>query len=218
MNSDKQTNNNSNWPFNKTSNNNNINPRMYVLKWCDTDVKIPDNDNFHIDAETFEWKYNNNYTTLDDEEFQFINYQEHQPDIFIHEFLVNNVEGQMNYNVDQFLIRTTCSYTGTHGVFSSGYQLNIMGWNKLKMNEQDPYSEVFNSNNHLLMNLMYTLAKVWLKSYKQFPHSSSYIQGDDLTTFHEDAFMNFSPDMKTYHLLDSGGSYLSKKMIHHIFY
>ena len=39
---------------------------MYVLKRCDTDVEIPDNDDFNIDAETFELKYNNNYTTLDE--------------------------------------------------------------------------------------------------------------------------------------------------------
>ena len=78
------------------------------------------------------------------------------------------------------------------------------------MNEQDPYSEVFNTNNHLLMNLMYTIAKVWLKSYIQFPNSYSYIEGKNNTTFADDAFMNFSPDMKTYHLPDSGGSYLSR--------
>lgn len=80
----------------------------------------------------------------------------------------------------------------------------------MKMTEQNPFSEVFNSNNHHLMNLMYTLAKVWLQSYIQFPHSSSYIQGDSRTTFNDDAFMNFSPHMKTYHLPDSGGSYLSR--------
>ena len=78
------------------------------------------------------------------------------------------------------------------------------------MTEQEPFSEDFNSNNHLLMNLMYTLAKVWLQSYIQFPHSSSHIQGDGQTTFNDDAFMNFSPHMKSYHLPDSDGSYLSR--------
>ena len=43
---------------------------------------------------------------------------------------------------------------------TNGYQLNILGWNKLKMIEQDPYSEVFRTNNHHLMNLMYTVAIV----------------------------------------------------------
>ena len=60
------------------------------------------------------------------------------------------------------------------------------------------------------MNLMYALAKVWRQSFVQFPHTSSYIQGVEKTKFADDAFMNFSPDMKTYHLPDSGGSYLSR--------
>ena len=78
------------------------------------------------------------------------------------------------------------------------------------MIEQEPFSEVFNSYNNHLMNLIYTLAKVWLQSFVQVPHSSSYIQGVEKTNFSDDAIMNFSPDMKTYHLLDSGGSYLSR--------
>ena len=77
------------------------------------------------------------------------------------------------------------------------------------MIEQDPYSEVFRTNNHHLMNLMYTVARVWLGSYVQFPHSYSYSDKKD-TKFAENAFMNFSPDMTTYHLPDSGGSYLSR--------
>ena len=80
----------------------------------------------------------------------------------------------------------------------------------MKMIEEEPFSEVFNSNNHFLMNLMYKLAKVWLQSYIQFPHSSSYVKGDSRTTFNDDAFMNFAPLMKTNHLPDSCGSYLSR--------
>ena len=59
------------------------------------------------------------------------------------------------------------------------------------------------------MNLMYAVARVWLGSYIQFPHSYSYSDKKD-TKFAENAFMNFSPDMTTYHLPDSGGSYLSR--------
>ena len=77
------------------------------------------------------------------------------------------------------------------------------------MIEQDPYSKVFRTNNHHLMNLMYSVARVWLGSYIQFPHSYSYSDKKD-TKFSEDAFMNFSPDMTTYHLPDSGGSYISR--------
>ena len=81
--------------------------------------------------------------------------------------------------------------------------------NKLRIIEEDPYSEVFKTNNHLLMNLMYTVARVWLGSYVQFPHSYSYNDKKN-TQFADDAFMNFSPTMTTYHLPDSGDSYLSR--------
>ena len=60
------------------------------------------------------------------------------------------------------------------------------------MIEQDPYSEVFRTNNHHLMNLMYSVARVWLGSYVQFPHSSSYNDKKD-TKISEDAFMKSYP-------------------------
>ena len=78
------------------------------------------------------------------------------------------------------------------------------------MNESEPFSEVFNSYNNHLIYLMYTLAEVWLQSFVRFPHTSSYIQGVEKTKFADDAFMNFAPVMKTYHLPDSGGSCLSR--------
>ena len=68
------------------------------------------------------------------------------------------------------------------------------------MNEQEPFSEVFNSYNNHLMNLMYTLAKVWLQSFFNFliPHNTFKV------------LKKQTPDMRTYHLPDSGGSYLSR--------
>ena len=56
---------------------------------------------------------------------------------------------------------------------------------------------------------MYTVARVWLGSYVQFPHSYSYNDKKN-TQFADDAFMNFSLNMTTYHLPDSGGSYLPR--------
>ena len=122
------------------------------------------------------------------------------------------MSGKINYNSDQFLIRTSFGYTSTQGVCTLGYQLNILGWNKLKMIERVPYSEVFRTNNHHLMNLLYSVARVWLGSYVQFPHSYSYNDKKD-TKFSEDAFMNFSPDMTlvVHTSLDS-------KMIHRTLY
>ena len=154
---------------------------MYVLKKYADNVDIPDTNDFSRNPETFEWKFNNYYRTFEDKEFTFEEYQQHQSYLIIHDFLINNVKGKINYNVDQFLIRTSYGYASSQGVFSVNYQLNILGWNKLKMNEQEPFSEVFNSYNNHLMNLMYTLAKVWLQSFVQFPHTSPYIQGVEKT-------------------------------------
>ena len=60
------------------------------------------------------------------------------------------------------------------------------------------------------MNLIYTLGKNWLKSYVHLPHASTDVPGTENAKFDDDAFMNFSPDMKRNHLPDSGGSYLSR--------
>ena len=70
---------------------------MYVLKRC-----IPDTEDFSNNPENFEWKYNYYFSTFEDKEFQFEDHQQKQTDIFIHKFLLNNVKGQINYNVDQF--------------------------------------------------------------------------------------------------------------------
>ena len=68
---------------------------------------------------------------------------------------------------------------------------------------------MFRSNNIQLMNLCYQLGKFWLHSYIQLPHAQSYIKNTS-PQFQESDFMNFSPTMKTYHLPDSGGSYISR--------
>ena len=59
------------------------------------------------------------------------------------------------------------------------------------------------------MNSCYQLGKIWLHSYIQLPHAQSSIKNKS-PQFLESDFMNFSPTMKTYHLPDSGGSYISR--------
>ena len=130
------------------SNSADINPRMYVFKRTIDEVQLPNTDDLNGDAINFNWKYLMRRIPLSDEIFQFTIFQQHQSDVIIHEFLEKNVVGKINYNSDQFLIRTSFGYTSTQGVCTLGYQLNILGWNKLKMIEQDPYSEVFRTNNH----------------------------------------------------------------------
>ena len=135
VNSDEQVSNdnNLNWLFNKPSGSADINPRMYVLKRCIDSVKLPDTEDFNDDAVNFDWKYEINNIPLIDEEFRFTDYQQDQSDVLIHEFLEKNVVGKITYNADQFLIRTTFGYASTEVVCSFGYQLNILGWNKLKI-------------------------------------------------------------------------------------
>ena len=82
----------------------------------------------------------------------------------------------VKYNFDHFLIKTSFGYSTDQSVFSWKYQLNILGWNVLKINEPESFSEVFTSYNVHLMNLMYTLGKTWLKSFVQLPHVSSYVR------------------------------------------
>ena len=100
--------NNSSWLFNKSSGSNSadINPRMYVLKRNIDSVTLPDTEDSNNDLANFDWKYEINNVTLIDEEFRFTDYQQHQSDVIIHEFLEKNVVGRITYNSDQFLIRT----------------------------------------------------------------------------------------------------------------
>ena len=83
---------------------------MYVLKQYADTVRIPDNNDFTQNPKTFKWKFNNYYRTLDDEEFLFEEVSQNRSDFLFHEFLTNNVHGNIKYNVDQFF----------YGVYSHG--------------------------------------------------------------------------------------------------
>ena len=102
---------------------------MYVLKQYASTVEIPDNNDFTQNPKFFEWKFNKYYRTLDDEEFLYEEVSQHRSDLLIHEFLTNNIHGNIKYNVDHFLIRTSYGYSTDQGVFSRNYQSNILGWN-----------------------------------------------------------------------------------------
>ena len=114
------------------------------------------------------------------------------------------------HSVDQFLIGASYGYASTAGNFALRYHVNILGWNKTSIKETEPFSEVYKTKNDILMNLIYTFGKTWLKSYLQLPYASSSIPGCEMTRFDDDTFMNFAPYMKKYNLPDSGGSYLSR--------
>ena len=99
---------NSSWLFNKSSGSNSadINPRMYVLKRNIDSVTLPNTDDFNSDATNFDWKYEINNVPLIDEEFRFTDYQQHQSDVIIHEFLEKNVVGKLHI----ILINFSCGY------------------------------------------------------------------------------------------------------------
>ena len=108
-----------------------INPQVRILliltQRTTDEVQLPNTDDFNGDAINFNWKYLMRRIPLSDELFQFTIFQQHQSDVIIHEFLEKNVIGKINYNSDQFLIRTSFGYTSTQGVCTLGYQLNIVG-------------------------------------------------------------------------------------------
>ena len=123
------------------------------------------------------------------------------------------VTGDIEYSHKNFIVRSTLGhwYPVNHsgGVFHLHYSVNVLGWIEDPFTKSKfQYSEVFSSNNIQLMNLFSQLGKFWLPSYIQLPHAQSYTKNTS-PQFQESDFMNFSPTMKTYHLPDSGGSYIS---------
>ena len=50
----------------------------------------------------------------------------YRSDILIHDFLVNNVKGKINYDADQFLIRASYGYANIAGNFAVNYIINIL--------------------------------------------------------------------------------------------
>ena len=129
-------------------------------------------------------------------------------------FLNANVKGDIEYSHTNFIVRSTLGHwypvDDSTGVYHLHYSVNILGWMEDPFTKSKlPYNEVFRNNNIQLMNLCYQLGKYWLHSYVQLPHAQSYDKTTSLQ-FLESDFINFSPTMKSYHLPDSGGSYISR--------
>ena len=91
--------------------------------------------NFSNDPEIFDWKFDSYARTAEEQdEFLFTEISQHLSDSVIREFLINNVHHQINFNVDNFLIKNTDIL-----LIKVYYQLNILGWNKLKINEPESF-------------------------------------------------------------------------------
>ena len=187
---------------------------MYVLKKNSDTINFEENL-YRDDDDEFEWKYNDSYDYLKNEEIKpYDKITLISNNVRIFKFLDANVKGDIEYSHANFIVRSTIGhwYPVDHSgdVFHLHYSVNVLGW------MEDPfaksklqYNEVFRSNNIQLMNLCYQLGKSWLHSYIQLPHAQSYIKNTS-PQFQESDFMNFSPTMKTHHLPDSGGSYISR--------
>ena len=183
---------------------------MYVLKKNSDTIGYK--KNVHSDDDKYEWKYNDSYDYLKNEEIKpYDKMTMISNNVKIFKFLDANVKGDIEYSHENFIVRSTIGhwYPVNHsgGVFHLHYSVNVLGW------MEDPFtksklqhSEVFRSNNLQLMNLCYQLGKFWLHSYIQLRHAQSYINNTS-PQFQESDFINFSPTMKTYH---SGGSYISR--------
>ena len=129
-------------------------------------------------------------------------------------FLNANVKKDVEYSHANFIVRSTIGHwypvDNSGGVFHLHYSVNVLGWMEDPFTKsKSQYNEVFRSNNIQLMNLCYQLGKFWLHSNIQLPHAQSYIKNTS-PQFLESNFMNFSPTMKSYHLPDFGGSYISR--------
>ena len=107
----------------------------------------------------------NHRNEYDNEDFMVDPNGSYRSDILIHDFLVNNVKGNINYNADQFLTRASYGYANIAGNFAVNYIINILGWNQNNIKELEPFSEVFRTKNDIFMNLIYNLEKMWLNSW-----------------------------------------------------
>ena len=112
---------------------------MYVLKQRKGFIDMDDFDN---DPNVFEWQYMNHSNHYDNEDFLFDPNRNRRSDILIHDFLINNVKGKMNYNADQFLIRASYGFANIAGNFAVNYIINILGWNKEHIKILEPRWEV----------------------------------------------------------------------------
>ena len=135
---------------------------------------------YRDDNDEFEWKYNDSYDYLKNEEIKPYNKLTMISNkVRIFKFLNTNVKGDIEYSHTNFIVRSTIGhwYPIDHsgGVFHLHYSVNVLGWMEFTKSKL-LFNEVFRSNNIQLMNLCYQLGKFWLHSYIQLPHAQSYIK------------------------------------------
>ena len=144
--------------------------QMYVLIKNSDTINYEENL-YRDDDDEFEWKYNDSYDYLKNEEIKTYNkLRMISKKVRIFKFLNANVKGDIEYSHANFIVRSTIGhwYPVVHSgsVFHLHYSVNVLGWT------EDPFiksklqhNEVFRSNNIQLMNLCYRLGIFWLHSH-----------------------------------------------------
>ena len=135
---------------------------MYVLKKNSDTINLEENL-YRDDDDEFEWKYNDSYDYLKNEEikpYDKITLISNKVRIF--KFLNTNVKEDIEYSHTNFIVRFTIGhwYPVDHsgGVFHLHYSVNVLGWIEDPFTKSKlQYNEVFRSNNIQLMNLYFHL-------------------------------------------------------------
>ena len=168
---------------------------MYVLKKHLDTINLEQNT-YRDDDDDFEWKYNDSYDYLKNEEIEpYDKITLISNKVRILKFLNANVRGDIEYSHTNFIVRSTLGHwypvDDSGGVFHLHYSVNVLGWMEDSFTKSKlQYNEGFRSNNIQLMNLCYQLGKFWLHSYIQLPHAQSYNKNTS-PQFLESDFMNF---------------------------
>ena len=152
---------------------------MFVLKKHLDTINLEQNT-YRDDDDDFEWKYNDSYDYLKNEEIEPHNKMTLISNkVRIFKFLNANVKGDIEYCHTNFIVRSTWGHwypaDDSGGVFHLHYSVNVLGWMKDPFTKSKlQYNEVFRNNNIQLMNLCYQEGKYWLHSNIQLPHAQSY--------------------------------------------
>ena len=182
--------NSASWLFNPTTQptTNPSSSRMYVLKKHSDTINYEENLYRDDDDDEFEWKYNDSYDYLKNEEIKpYDKITVISNDVRISKFLDANVKGDIEYSHANFIVRSTIGhrYPVDHsgGVFQLHYSVNVLRWMEDPLTKSKlQCNEVFRSNNIQLMNLCYQLGKIG------YTHIFNYLMHNRILKIHHRNF------------------------------
>ena len=133
---------------------------MYVLK--NNSDTIDYRENLYRDDDEYEWKYNDSYDYLKNEEIKPYNKLTMiNNNVSIFKFLEANVKGDIKYSHENFIVRSRYPVDHSGGVFHLHYSVNVLGWLEDPFTKSKlQYNEVFLSNNIQLMKFMLSARKI----------------------------------------------------------